>query len=125
MPNYLHRTTKQYLVSVSPISLLEPEANYIIDPDLSAVVSFGSQYWIITGDVVTLMILAERDVVDADALTASRDSVMAQLDGVEDILRALAMVMLEEINELRDQHQQLAPRTLAQLKTAMRNRLGS
>ena len=66
MANYLHRTTKQYTTSVSPNDLQEPEVNYVVNPDLSAVEGFPSIYWIITGDVVTLMDQAARDTVDAD-----------------------------------------------------------
>jgi hypothetical protein len=42
MGDYVHRTTKQYLKSVSPNSLPEPLVNYIEDPDLSNVVGVPS-----------------------------------------------------------------------------------
>lgn len=65
MPNYLHRTTKAYQVSVSTADLPEPVANYIQDPDVTVVAGFATKYWTITGDVVTLMTQGERDAVDA------------------------------------------------------------
>ena len=122
MPNYLHRTTKEYLTSVSPISLAEPEANYIQDPDMSPIAGFGSVYWIITGDLVSLMSLAEREAVDAAALIAARDAVANGIDALESYGRAFALVIMDEINILRGQHG-LADRTPAQLKSALRNKL--
>ena len=124
MGNFLHRATKQYLVSADPNGLPEPLANYINGPDLSAVAGFSSQYWVITGDVVTLMSVAERDAVDAQALDDSRDSSVNELDGLESLMRAFALVVLDEFNTLRAQHL-LAPRTIGNLKTAIRNKLGS
>lgn len=122
MASVLNRTTKQYLTSVNTPDY--PTQDWIIDPDLSAVTSFASIYWIITGDVVTLMDQAQRDAVDATILEAQRDSTVNELDATEGILRAFASVVVDEINILRQQHA-LGDRTLAQLKTAMRAKLGS
>ena len=69
MPNFLHRTTKAYSPSVSYADLPEPIANYVEEPDLSAVTGQPNKYWIITGDVVTLMDAAARAAVDAAELT--------------------------------------------------------
>ena len=124
MPNYLHRTTKQYQQSISPIDLLEPESNYVKDPDLLAVAGFNSQYWVITDDVVTLMSTSERDAVDTLARDAARDNNVNQLDGLEDLLRAFALVVLDEFNLLRAEHSR-APRSIGNLKTAIRNKLGT
>ena len=125
MANYLHRTTKQYTTSVSPNSLPEPEANYVVNPDISAVEEFPSIYWIITGDVVTLMSLSERDTVDADIVIANdladKESEKGRID-VEKVLIALAIVIKNEINLLRAEHS-LAARTLSQLKTAIKNEI--
>ena len=125
MANYLHRTTKQYETSVSPNSLTEPEANYVVNPDLSAVEGFPSIYWVITGDVVTLMNKPARDVVDADIVTAAdladKESEKSRMD-VEKVLIALAKVMLKEFNILRAEHG-LPARTLSQLKTAIKNEI--
>ena len=124
MPNYLHRTSKEYLLSVSPSSLPEPVANYIIAPILSAVVGYPSKYWIITGDDVTLMDQAARDAVDVAEIAANRDDVAGQMDSMENIIRAFALAVLDEFNVLRAQHS-LPERTISQLKTAVRNKLGS
>lgn len=122
MANVLHRTTKQYFQSVNTPDY--PTIDWIINPDLSAVTGFDSKYWIITGDVVTLMSQAERDAVDAADLEAARDGIVNILDGTEEILRAFASVMVDEINILRANHS-LPDRTLAQLKTAIRNKMGT
>lgn len=123
MPNYLHRTTKIYLTSVSPVSLPESSSNYIQDPDLSTVGFFPSRYWIITGDTVSLMDQTARDVVDAALATASKDGLAAQYDlSHPNLTRALAEVMLDEFNVLRVRAG-LNARTLSQLKTAIRSKL--
>ena len=124
MATLLHRTTKQYLVSVDPNGLPEPIANYIENPDLAAVVGFGSQYWVITGDVVTLMDAPARAAVDAAALEASRDAVAAEFDQLESRDRAILSLIRDEINVLRALHA-LPDRTIAQYKSQIRARLGS
>ncbi len=100
MANFLHRTTKRYLTSQDPNGLPEPLANYIEGPDLSAVTGFASKYWVITGDVVTLMSQAQRDAVDAAELSAQRDAQANVFDGVEAHERAFALMLLDEINGL-------------------------
>ena len=123
MANVLNRTTKEYRVSANTPDF--PVADWIINPDVSAVAGFATQYWIITGDVVTLMTPAERDAVDAANLAAGRDEVSDQLDELEDVLRAFALTVLDEFNVLRVNEHGLAPRTIAQLKNAVRNKLGT
>ena len=122
MANYLHRTTKQYLTSVSPASLQEPEANYIEQPDLSAVAGQPSKYWIITGDVVSLVDQATQDAIDAQEDSDRLDSIASKLDITQDIWKAFAEVMLDQLNTLRAFHG-LPNASLAQLKTAVRNKL--
>ncbi len=138
MPNYLHRTTKQYLQSISPNDLPEPAANYIFMPDLSAVAGVPSQYWIITGDVVSEMSQGEKDTVDAANLSNARDATVdGEIDNQEGINRQIVQMMISEINILRQQintltaesadltNTALADRTIAQVKTQLRNNLGS
>ena len=124
MPNYLHRATKAYQISVSPASLSEPESSYIKDPDVSSVAGFETRYWVIAGDIVSLMSGSARAAVDAVALENSRDNAMtSQVDDTESVLRAFATVVMNELNVLREQHE-LPDRTFVQLRTAMRNELG-
>ena len=124
MATWLHRTTKRYMVSTSESSLPEAAANYIENPDVSAVAGQPTKYWVITGDVVTLMDQTAMDAVDAALLTAARDAVAAELDDLENILRAFMLIVLDEINVLRVDNGR-AERTAVQLKSAIRGRLGS
>ena len=122
MPLYIHRTTFQRLPSTSPASLTEPEANYVKDPDESAITGEPSRYWILTLDIFTLMSQSERNAVDAALDVLRLDSVADELDRVQSIMKAFAQVVLDEFNLLRAEHG-LNPRTLAQLKNAVRGKL--
>ncbi len=138
MGNYLHRTTKAFLRSFSPNELLEPLANYIEDPDLSAVAGVPSIYWIIIGDVISEMSQGEKDTLDAFLLSAARDAeIQAEIDGLESTMRQLAKMFVSELNVLRQQFNtttaevqqatdtNFADRTLAQVKQQLRNDLGT
>lgn len=138
MPNYLHRTNKQYLQSVSPASLPEPAANYIYMPDLSAVVGISSIYWVITGDTVSEMSQAEKDLIDAARLSDARDAAIEEnIDDLESVLRQLAQMMVRELNIVRQQintttaesnqltDTNLADRTMPQVKAQLRSGLGT
>jgi hypothetical protein len=122
MPNWLHRTTKILLRSVALVDLPEAEANYILQPDLTAVAGFPSQYWVITGDVITLMSESERDAVDAAARTKELDDIADEIEFPDTFIRGFALALLDELNILRAQTG-LSARTIAQLKTAVRNKL--
>ena len=121
MPNYLHRTTKQLLVSVAESDLPETVANFIIDPVLPAV---ERRYWNIVGDTVSEMSQAEKDVVDTAQKDVIRDRIAARMDDVEDELRAVVLILIDEINILRSLAG-LAPRTPAQAKAGIRSKLGT
>lgn len=146
MANVLNRTTKQYITSANTVEY--PVQDWIIEPDLSAVIGFASKYWTISGDVVSLMSQAERDAVDAAELAAARDAIANRLDGVEDIARAAILIIMDEFNlhsarlnavlDAIDAGASLAAiktsvaainniptRTVEQLKTALRNKLGT
>jgi len=125
VPNYLHRIRDEYRTSVSTADLTEPEVNYIKDPNLSAVTGFAVKYWLrnaFPDDTVTLMAQAARDALDAAEDVTRLDGISDELDQVQTIMRAFAEVVLDEINNLRGQHG-LNPRTLAQLKGAVRSKL--
>lgn len=146
MANVLNRTTKQFLRSVHDPDY--PVQDWIHNPDLSAVVGFDSKYWIITGDAVTLMDQAARGSVDAAELVARRDAEAEQLDNLEGIIRAFFQVVVEEFNRHADKENEILvagrtatsladfktkmtqienypTRTLDQLRTAIRNKIGS
>ena len=74
---------------------------------------------------------------DAAELEVRRDAVSDQIDQLEDVIRAFALVVLDEVNILRQQFNvttsessQLTStvfvdRTIAQVKTSIRNKLGT
>lgn len=146
MASVLNRTTKAFITSANTPDY--PTADWIINPDLSAVAGFDSKYWTISGDTVSLLDQAGRDAVDAALLSAQRDTIAAVMDAVEDYGRAFALVVLDEINlhatritailnavdgasSLTNLKTAVAlipdvpQRTIDQLKTALRNKLGS
>ena len=123
-------------------------AEWIINPDLSSVAGFHSQYWIITGDVVTLMDQAQRDAVDAAALNTQRDNTAQVLEQPEAYPRGYALVALDELNahalklnamldavdaattlaDLKSRYAAITDypqRTIQQMQTAVRNKLGT
>ena len=148
MPNALHRTTLEYRRSVDPTELPGSPADWLLDPDLSPVAGQPKKYWVLTVDTLSLLDAAGQTAADAAELEASRDSTAAQLDQVEDVLRAFMLSVLDEINlhaqritailDAIDGANNLATvktaialipdvpeRSTAQLRTAIRNKLGS
>lgn len=122
MADVVHRTTKQHLRSVNTPEY--PGADWIRNPDLSAVAGQPAKYWTVAGDAVLLMSQAERDAVDAAeaqaATDADRAGNKARLDG-ERVLKALALTILDEINVLRSKVvPALTPRTVAQMVNAIK-----
>ena len=121
MSNVVSRTPPhRYLRSVNDPDY--PPADWIHNPDLSAVTGFDTKYWTVSGDDVLLLDQSARDAIDAAEVEARKDSTADQTDAVGSFDRAFAEVVLDEINLLRAEHS-LAPRTLSQLKTAVRGKL--
>ena len=129
MANVLHRTSKVFLSSqntpdFSPVT-------WIINPDMSEVEGFQDKYWIITGDIVTLMTQIERDAVDAAeaaALVLSHRSIgVASIDVPPNVNeRAIIHSLNQRINfatnriiELQDRVQAMLDSTggVANLRT--------
>lgn len=102
-----------------------PNTEWLVNPDLSEVEGWPTRYWDIQGDLVVLVDQATRDARDqeivdvrvADAITAAKNEYDQQ-----QILRAVVLTIIDEINVLRAQHS-LPPRTPAQARTAVRNKL--
>jgi hypothetical protein len=63
MSDVLNRTTKQYIKSVNTPDY--PDIDWVINPDLSSVISIPSKYWKIEGDLVVEMNSEEKAAVDA------------------------------------------------------------
>lgn len=146
MAAVLNRSTKDYIPSANTPDY--PVAEWIINPDMAAVDGYPSQYWIITGDVVTLMDQTQRDAVDANAIEMTRDNTADVLEQPEAYPRAYALVALDELNAhalktnaildavdaattLADLKTRIAAitdypqRSIQQMQTAVRNKLGS
>lgn len=128
MADVIHRTTLRFLPSVNEPDYPEPTWKW--NPDMTAVAGVPQIYWKAPADwdVVNAgpveMTQPEKDAVDAAILTAARDGTAGALDFAEGFERAFALVVLDEINTLRAEHA-LAARTITQLKTALRNKLGT
>ncbi|GAI81870.1 unnamed protein product [marine sediment metagenome] len=135
MADVLNRITRQFLRSVNTPDY--SPAEWIWNPDMSPVEGVSAKYWIITGDVVSEMDAGEKAAVDLAALEASRDSIIAEIDQLEGVLRQVVKMMVGEINILRQQFNAttaevpqlttttFGDRTLAQVKTQLRNSLGT
>lgn len=146
MASVLNRATKQYLESTNTPDY--PPAEWILNPDISAVVGQPTKYWRIVGDIVSLLTQAERDAVDAAEREAQRDAAAQQLQQVEDLLRAFMLTVLDELNLHAAKHNAILTaidnganfsglkanialvadypqRTEAQLRTTVRNKLGT
>ena len=119
MAHVLHRVSKAFRKSVNTPDF--PTADWIVNPDLTAVQGQPDKYWTITGDVVGLMNQSERDAVDVLDEAGVKDSIVNQFD-VSDIPRLVAEAILSEINLLRAEHG-LAMRTKKQLKMFIRSKI--
>ncbi len=100
-------------------------AHFWHDPDLSAVLDVDPIYWKETSGVFSEMTQLEKDIKDAEIVTANmvRDIHIAKrrIDD-ERVLRAFAEVVVDEINILRAEHN-LNARTLSQLVTAIKAKI--
>jgi len=72
----LHRTTKEKIDGVHTPDY--PVADWIINPDLSAVAGVPVEYWKIVGDVVSEMGAAEKAAVDASLLPGEMTAKITQ-----------------------------------------------
>ncbi len=118
-----------------------------LSPDVSAVAGQPTKWW--TGTtVVTLISQGAQDAMTAQELSDSRDDVADRVDEVEDIIRQVVVLVVDEINDhslkinaildaidgannLADVKTAIAlitdlnPITVAQAKTKIRNGLGT
>ena len=123
MADVIHRTTLEFRRSANSPDFPEPTWKW--SPDMTAVAGVPRihQKWDAVAERPIPMTQAEKDAVDAAAVNAAKDEVESQIDGTGyDLDRALALVMLDEINALRT-NAGLFARTTAQLKAAIRSKL--
>lgn len=74
-------------------------AEWLYDPDLSAVTGQPTKFWIITGDVVTLMDQAAQDAITAQELSDARDAKANRLNDLENDLRQVVKLTIGELND--------------------------
>jgi hypothetical protein len=113
--------------------------DFVSNPDLSALEGLVPlKYWKHEAGAIVEYTQAEKDAQDAadastaaqdalDAIAASKADATVAMDGTENLaflMRAFADVVKEEINILRALHS-LPDRTLAQLRTAIANKVNS
>ncbi len=123
MSDVLNRTTGQFIQSVNTPNF--DIADWIINPDLSAVTGQPVKYWVIdppASDTVRLATGGEQSTIDTDIATATSDSQKAtaknQVD-VERVVRAIVELLPNEFNILRSLHS-LPDRTAAQVNAALK-----
>ncbi len=148
MASVINRTTLQFLRSVDTPKY--PEPTWKINPDMSLVEGLSKQFWKWDSESERPIpqTAEEQTATTLARLDSSRDSSISRLDGVEDILRAIATLLVDEFNShtnkinaildavdaatsLADFKASVAlitdqpTRTLSQFRTAIRNNLGS
>ena len=109
----------KYLTRVDPSKI--SAGDWFLNPDVSAVIGHPERYWSTPSDPAVLMSQAERDAVDAQIIDDQKDGELSKLNA-KDLLAAVALVMLDEINLLRGLHGN-PQRTIANLKAAIRSKL--
>lgn len=125
MGTAVNRTTKEYRESVNTPDF--PTAQWIINSaqaDALFAAGVPSFHWNIAGDVVSEMSAGEKATVNAARADTLRDNTVTETDNMEALIRAVVQLVVDEINTLRAQHA-LPARTLAQVRTAIRNKLGT
>lgn len=110
MPDWIHRIDIDLLFSVAEADLPQPAANYIEDPDLTAVEGVEQKYWKIEGDDVLEMTQAEKDAVDEalyqEQLKVEQDEAKSRA-AVSIEIRSTFQVMQLELQKLFTRVQQL------------------
>lgn len=130
MADVLNRTTLEFRRSVNEPDY--PQPDWIWNPDMSGVVGVDRKYWVLVGDAPQEMSQAEKAAVDAAEaaariaeLRSDADAALAQnRDSRSLVIRALAWIVLDEINALRTQLG-LVPRTKAQMVNAIKAKLAA
>lgn len=148
MSDVINRTTLQFLRSVN--DPLYPEPTWKANPDMSQVAGVDPRFWKwdAVNDRPIPMTAPEQAAATATALSAARDGAAERLTQTEDITRAFMLLVLDEFNahtakvnailDAIDAAASLAglktaiglladlpSRTEQQLRTAIRNKLGT
>lgn len=147
MPDVLNTSTLEMRQSVNEVQYAPPwvvitRAQY----DLWSVTPMRYRKWVT--DHIEEMTQPEKDAVDLALLEAARDGIIQQIDNLEDILRAFAGLLVDELNAHAARTnailtaidgaaslaalktavgtiQDLPTRNLAQLRRAIRSKIGA
>lgn len=117
MANVLNKQTLRYLRSVNTPDY--PTSEWLINPDISAVVGVPPQYWKLDGETVLPMSTAEMDAYDATVATTNND-LEAEALYEDPLFRRLVTLVFKENNTLR-QAAGLPVRTKAQFKQFLKD----
>jgi len=129
----INRSTKIFRLKGAD-TLNSPASTHLLNPDLTIVGipdfsvhagAINTKYWKITGDNITLMDQSEKDAEDARISSELLDGQRADYKAIADLdklFKAFAQIVLDEINLLRVKAG-LSVRTIAQLKTAIKNQI--
>ena len=153
MPDFLHRTLDSFVMSGNAPDY--PDVDWIESPVINsqAFRSAGvpvkyAKRNASPDNTVTEMTQGEKDAVDAAELSATRDETSNALDGIDRYERAFALTVLDELNNHADKMNAILDaadnatsladfktrmgaitdypqRTVEQLKTSVRNKLGT
>ena len=135
MADYVHKTTLALHLSMDPSDLPEAVGNYLVNPDMTVVgtgvgngfhATVPFQYWKLDepGNAVLEMTAGEKAAVDAAAAAAlivgEKESAKVEID--RRVFKAFLELQIEAFNTLRAFHS-LAPYTMDQLRTALRDKV--
>ncbi len=93
MARLLNRTTLRYIPRGNTPDF--PVVDWVINPDMSAVDGFPSKYWVLTGDVVSLMTPAQQasvDTAEAIAQTIANRALEAAVVDIKSGIRIRAEI---------------------------------
>lgn len=124
MPTYLHIPTKTLYPSVSEAEGYDGDADYLKNPDLSAVAGVPRRYWKINRGKVSEMTVAEKAAVDAADETEQKRRMTDELGDVNGLERQTLRYLLGLINVERARHGDPAV-SLADAETAIQNGRGA
>jgi len=130
MADVFNRTTGEFIPSAHTPNF--SVVDWVINPDLTAVLGQPIRFWFITGatnpegqEELGIVSVGEQATIDAalaaTRLTAEKDGAKSSLD-VERVLVALVELLPDEFNILRTLHS-LPDRTFAGLRTAIRAKI--
>lgn len=132
MANVFNRVSPEYKISVHTPDF--DVADWAINPDITGVAGNPVKFWFLTGatnaegdEIIGVVDAATQATIDAAIaaalLTSQHDSAKIEMDNRR-VLIALAELLVDEFNILRT-IEGLAPRTFAQLRTAIRTKIDS